>query len=91
MRSVRTAAACKIRQFDEAWSTSIGAAGSRLRAGIRYENSHRDPGEDGGRMLDPTMNFRWEQAGLLAPDERGGPRTALMVHAGIGKTDQAEA
>ncbi|MYH28335.1 MAG: TonB-dependent receptor [Acidobacteria bacterium] len=47
--------------LDEEWFTNVGAAGSRLRAGIWYEDSRRDLGRDWHRMLDPTLSFQWDE------------------------------
>ncbi len=47
--------------LDEEWFTEVGAAGSRLRAGIWYEDSRRDLGRDWHRMLDPTLSFQWNE------------------------------
>ena len=47
--------------LDEEWSTTIGAAGSTLRAGIWYEKSRRDLGRDWHRILDPTLSARFDE------------------------------
>ncbi len=47
--------------LDEEWSTTIGAAGSTLRAGIWYENSRRDLGRDWHQILDPTLSARFDE------------------------------
>ena len=47
--------------LDEEWFTTIGDAGSTLRAGIWYEDSRRDLGRDWHQMLDPTLNFNWNE------------------------------
>ena len=47
--------------LDEEWFTTVGAAGSTLRAGIWYEDSRRDLGRDWHQMLDPTLNFNWNE------------------------------
>ena len=47
--------------LDEEWFTTLGAAGSTLRAGIWYEDSRRDLGRDWHRMLDPTLSFDWDE------------------------------
>ena len=47
--------------LDEEWFTTIGSAGSTLRAGIWYEDSRRDLGRDWHRMLDPTLSFKWDE------------------------------
>ncbi len=47
--------------LDEEWSTSLGAVGSTLRAGIWYEDSRRDLGRDWHQMLDPTLSFKWNE------------------------------
>ncbi len=47
--------------LDEEWFTTIGSAGSTLRAGIWYEDSRRDLGRDWHRMLDPKLSFKWDE------------------------------
>ena len=47
--------------LDEEWFTTIGAAGSTLRAGIWYENTRRDLGRDWHQILDPTLSFNWNE------------------------------
>ena len=47
--------------LDEEWFTPVGAAGSRLRAGLWYEDSRRDLGRDWHQMLDPTLSFKWNE------------------------------
>ena len=47
--------------LDEEWFTTVGAAGSTLRAGIWYEDSRRDLGRDWHQILDPTLNFNWNE------------------------------
>ena len=47
--------------LDEEWLTTFGAAGSKLRAGIWYEDSRRDLGRDWHQILDPTISFRWNE------------------------------
>ena len=47
--------------IDEHWFTEIGEAGSSLRAGIWFENSRRDLGRDWHRILDPVLNFNWDE------------------------------
>ena len=47
--------------LDEEWFSTIGAAGSSLRAGIWYENTRRDLGRDWHQILDPTLNFNWNE------------------------------
>ena len=47
--------------LDEEWFTTVGDAGSTLRAGIWYEDSRRDLGRDWHQMLDPTLNFNWNE------------------------------
>ena len=48
--------------LDEEWFTTVGAAGSTLRAGIWYEDSRRDLGRDWHRMLDPKLSFKWDES-----------------------------
>ena len=47
--------------LDEEWFTTIGQAGSTLRAGIWYENTRRDLGRDWHQILDPTLSFNWNE------------------------------
>ena len=47
--------------FDGDWSVVFGGGGSVLRAGIWYEDSRRDLGRDWHRMLDPALNFKWDE------------------------------
>ena len=48
--------------LDGEWSVSLGAGGgSALRAGIWFEDSRRDLGRDWHRMLDPSLNFKWDE------------------------------
>ena len=47
--------------LDEEWFTPVGAAGRTLRAGLWYEDSRRDLGRDWHQMLDPTLNFNWNE------------------------------
>ena len=47
---------------DGEWSVLLGGGGgSALRAGLWYEDSRRDLGRDWHRMLDPTLNFKWDE------------------------------
>ena len=65
--------------LDEEWFTTVGAAGSTLRAGIWYENSRRDLGRDWHQMLDPTLSFKWNEQALLAPVRVGFPAARVQV------------
>ena len=47
--------------LDEEWFATIGSGGSTLRAGIWYEDSVRDLGRDWHQILDPTLNFKWDE------------------------------
>ncbi|MCY4646405.1 MAG: TonB-dependent receptor [Gammaproteobacteria bacterium] len=48
--------------IDGEWSVLFGGGrGSVLRAGIWYEDSRRDLGRDWHRMLDPAINFKWDE------------------------------
>ena len=48
--------------IDAEWSVPFGGGGgSALRAGIWYEDSRRDLGRDWHRMLDPALNFKWDE------------------------------
>ena len=47
---------------DGEWSVLFGdGRGSALRAGIWYEGSRRDLGRDWHRILDPAINFKWDE------------------------------
>ena len=46
---------------DGKWVTLIGLAGSSLRAGIWYERSQRLLSRDWHRILDPTLNFMFDE------------------------------
>ncbi len=48
--------------IDEEWSTTIGSAGSTLRAGIWYEDSRRDLGRDWHQILDPALSARFDES-----------------------------
>ena len=47
--------------LDEEWFATVGSTGSMLRAGIWYEDSRRDLGRDWHQILDPTLNFNWNE------------------------------
>ena len=48
--------------IDGEWSVLFGGGGgSNLRTGIWYEVSRRDLGRDWHRMLDPAINFKWDE------------------------------
>ena len=48
--------------LDGEWSALFGGGrGSVLRAGIWYEDSRRDLGRDWHRILDPAINFKWDE------------------------------
>ena len=48
--------------IDGEWSALFGGGrGSVLRAGIWYEDSRRDLGRDWHRILDPAINFKWDE------------------------------
>ena len=48
--------------IDGEWSVLFGGGGgSTLRTGIWYEDSRRDLGRDWHRMLDPAINFKWDE------------------------------
>ena len=48
--------------IDWEWSVLLGGGGgSALRAGLWYEDSRRDLGRDWHRMLDPAINFKWDE------------------------------
>lgn len=46
---------------DQEWVTLIGSAGSTLRSGIWYERSKRLLGRDWHRILDPSLNFQFDE------------------------------
>ncbi len=48
--------------IDGEWSVLFGGGrGSALRAGFWYEDSRRDLGRDWHRILDPAINFKWDE------------------------------
>ena len=47
--------------LDEEWFTTVGQAGSTLRAGVWYESTRRDLGRDWHRILDPALSFDWTE------------------------------
>ena len=47
--------------IDEEWSTTIGGAGSTLRAGVWYEDSSRDLSRDWHRILDPALSAQFDE------------------------------
>ncbi len=46
---------------DTEWFTLIGSTGSTLRSGIWYESSKRLLGRDWHRILDPSLNFMFDE------------------------------
>ena len=63
--------------LDEAWFTTIGEAGSNLRAGVWYEASHRDLGRDWHRVLDPTLSFEWNKQAYWRQYEWNFPQSVF--------------
>ena len=47
--------------LDEEWFTAVGAAGNTLRAGLWYEGSRRFLGRDWHRILDPSVDYHWDE------------------------------
>ena len=62
---------------DEEWFTTLGGAGSTLRAGIWYEDSRRGLGRDWHRMLDPTLSFDWDEKPYWHQYEWDFPQTVF--------------
>ena len=66
--------------LDQEWLTTIGAAGSKLRAGIWYEDSRRDLGRDWHQILDPTINFQWNATPYWRQYEWNFPQSVLKLY-----------
>ena len=66
--------------LDQEWLTTIGAAGSKLRAGIWYEDSRRDLGRDWHQILDPTINFQWNATPYWHQYEWDFPQSVLKLY-----------
>ena len=66
--------------LDQEWLTTIGAAGSKLRAGIWYEDSRRDLGRDWHQILDPTINFQWDATPYWHQYEWDFPQSVLKLY-----------
>ena len=66
--------------LDQEWLTTIGAAGSKLRAGIWYEDSRRDLGRDWHQILDPTINFQWNATPYWHQYEWNFPQSVLKLY-----------
>ena len=67
--------------LDEEWLTSIGNAGSKLRAGIWYEDSNRGLGRDWHQILDPVINFQWNSKPYWHQYEWEFPQSIMMLYA----------
>ena len=67
--------------LDEEWSTTIGAAGSTLRAGLWYERSRRDLGRDWHRILDPTLSAQFDETPYWHQYEWEFPQDVLRWYA----------
>ena len=65
--------------LDEEWFTTVGAAGSTLRAGIWYENSRRDLGPGLAPDAGSDAQLQMERAGLLAPVRMGFSAARVQV------------
>ena len=46
---------------DEQWFALFGSVANSLRAGLWYEDSQRELGRDWHQILDPSLNFRWDE------------------------------
>ena len=66
--------------LDQEWFTTIGAAGSKLRAGIWYEDSRRDLGRDWHRILDPAIGFQWHATPYWHQYEWDFPQNVLKLY-----------
>ncbi|MCY3930856.1 MAG: TonB-dependent receptor [Acidobacteria bacterium] len=67
--------------LDEEWLTTIGNAGSKLRAGIWYEDSNRGLGRDWHQILDPVINFQWNSKPYWHQYEWEFPQSIMMLYA----------
>jgi hypothetical protein len=67
--------------LDEEWLTTIGDAGSKLRAGIWYEDSKRGLGRDWHQILDPSISFQWHATPYWHQYEWDFPQSILMLYA----------
>ena len=67
--------------LDEEWLTTIGNAGSKLRAGIWYEDSKRGLGRDWHQILDPVINFQWNATPYWHQYEWDFPQSIMMLYA----------
>ena len=67
--------------LDEEWLTTIGNAGSKLRAGIWYEDSNRGLGRDWHQILDPVINFQWNAKPYWHQYEWEFPQSIMMLYA----------
>ena len=68
--------------IDGEWSALFGEGrGSVLRAGIWYENSRRDLGRDWHRILDPAINFKWDDQAYWHQYEWEFPQSVFKWYA----------
>ena len=63
--------------LDEEWFTAIGAAGNTLRAGLWYEGSRRFLGRDWHRILDPSLDYHWDDNPYWQQYDWDFPQTVL--------------
>ena len=63
--------------LDEEWFTAIGAAGNTLRAGVWYEGSRRFLGRDWHRILDPSVDYQWDENPYWLQYEWDFPQTVF--------------
>ncbi|MXX76183.1 MAG: TonB-dependent receptor [Holophagales bacterium] len=67
--------------LDQEWLTTIGSTGSKLRAGIWYEDSKRDLGRDWHQILDPVINFQWHATPYWHQYQWEFPQSVMMLYA----------
>ena len=67
--------------LDQEWLTTIGNTGSKLRAGIWYEDSKRDLGRDWHQILDPVINFQWHATPYWHQYQWEFPQSVTMLYA----------
>ena len=68
--------------IDGEWSALFGGErGSVLRAGIWYEDSQRDLGRDWHRILDPAINFKWDDEAYWHQYEWDFPQSVFKWYA----------
>ena len=67
--------------LDEEWFTAIGSAGNTLRTGIWFEGSRRFLGRDWHRILDPSVDYQWDENPYWLQYEWDFPQTIFKCGA----------